>query len=278
MPQSLPRPEDLATFPGREARRRAAIASGDVHQLLAAAGAWLRSADDTHRAEAEEALAGAMPEQVCESLAALDPGEAAEALSRAVEEAFEVAFEEDEEEREALEASAIASLSVRDDVESTLCAVDFVARHAGSSPEAASLREAASALRAGLAMVDAAARARSRGLSPVNALRRERAAELAEAHRAAAWWFTDRASEADDGLVEALAGVEVMPGERALADLSRAPIAARNDALGAALRVAEDAGEDDPSVRWARAEASRSEAAAIALSLVRGLRVEAIEE
>jgi hypothetical protein len=272
MPQSMPRPEDPAT------RRRAAIASGDVHQLLAAAGAWLRSADETHRAEAEEALASTTPAQVRDALAAIDPGETAEALSRAAEEAFEAAFEEDDEEREALASAAITSLSVRDDVESTLCAVDFVARHTGSSPEAASLREAASALRAGMEIVDAAARARSRALSPVNVLRRERAAELAEAHRAAAWWFTDRASAADDGLVEALAGLEVTPGERALADLSRAPIAPRKDALGAALRAAEEAREDDPSLRWARAEASRSEAAAIALSLVRELRVEAIED
>ena len=274
MPQSLPRPDDPET------RRRAALASGDAHQVLAAAGAWLREVDEEHQAEAIEALEALAPAEVAAALAAVDPASCRSSMVEAFDAAFEVAFEEDEEERDALAASVVELLGRRDDVESTLVAAFFVADRA-APPEATSLREVASSIQRELCTVDDAVRARTRMLSPINAERRARAATLAPEHRPAAWWWTERSAEEDDGLVEVLAGAEVQPGPRAEAEAARAVLAPRREALGAVLRHLDqprrDAAAIAPAVRFAEAEAARSEAAAIALRLTRELAVDAID-
>jgi hypothetical protein len=87
------------------------------------------------------------------------------------------------------------------------------------------------------------------------------------------------AEEADDGLLEGLAGLAEPSGERAAAEVARARLPGREAAFGAALRDAEGAtaGDEDPALRWAGAEAKRSGGAAIALQLTRELRVEALD-
>lgn len=268
MPQPLPRPDDPET------RRRAALASGDVHQVLAAAGAWLRSADEEHRAEAEEALHEVEVAEALEALAAIDPGESRAALAEAFDEAFEAALEEDEEERAAITSATIELLDRRDAVECALVAATFVADRDAASTEATSLHEVASALRASLDGIDAVARRRTRVLSAVNPERRARAAELAPEHRAAAWWWSDRADEADDGLVELLAGRAIDAGARAMADVARAVLPERGDVLGAALRrIGPGVGDDAAASRLVQAEASRSEVVAAAERAARSIDV-----
>lgn len=274
MPQSLPRPDDPET------RRRAALSSGDVHQVLAAAGAWLREVDEEHHAEALEALEALAPGEVAAALTTVDPASCRGAMVEAFDGAFEVAFEEDEEERAAQAASVVELLGRRDDVESTLVAAFTVADRA-APPEATTLRAVASSIQQQLASVDDAVRGRTRMLSPINPERRERAAALAPEHRAAAWWWTDRAGEEHDGLVELLAGTPVEAGGRAAADAARAALPPRRDALGAVLRHIDhprrDAAAVEPAVRFAEAEAARSEPAAIALRLTRELSVDALD-
>ncbi len=274
MPQSLPRPDSPTT------QRRAAIAGGQPRQVLAAAGAWLREADPEAHQEAELALAGLEPSCLLEVAAELDVTACVEALARAIDEAFEVAMEDEEEEREALAESCMEALSVRDEAESTLVAMSFVLQRMeeeGDGP-AAGAREVITAVQEALQAVDAAALARARPLTSVNALRRERAERLSEEHRGAAWWFSHLATAEHDGLVEALAGREVPVGAAAAREAARASLPRREDAFGGALRALElETSPDDPGARWARAEAERSEPAATAVSLTRSLRVEDLD-
>jgi hypothetical protein len=273
MPQSLPRPDDPST------RRRAMLASGQPHQVLLAAGAWLRGIDEEERSEAREALAELSVDEVRGALVAIDPAICADALARATEAAFDASLEDDEEERDALETAAIEALDERDDVESILCAVDCVVdRIAADDPEAASLREAASALRATTVAVDAAAMRRARPLTAINELRRGRIEALAPDARAAAWWFGHLAGADHDGLMDALATTGAEAGPAASREAARAVLAPRPDAFAAALRALEDTPGEGPADRWASAEAARAEHDAIALRLARELRVESIDD
>lgn len=273
MPQQLPRPD------ARTIRRTQALESAETSQVLWAAGDLLRESDAEAHVEARAALARIAPEAAREAIAAVDVSKCVLALAGALESAFDAALEEDADAREALEVSAVEGLEQRDVVDCVLCAVSTFDGRADVDPkEAASLREAASALSGALTAADAKTRARARSLTSVNERRRERADVLDDAARGRAWWWSELAGEEHDGLVELLAGRDVDAGAAAVREAKQSRLPSERDALGGALRALDGGRTDADATRWAESAAKRSDADAIALDLMRTLDVEKIDD
>lgn len=203
--------------------------------VLVACGECLRRVESPESAppiEIERALAALSVQEVEAALAGADLVTTRRDLTRAGSEAFEAAFADSDEERSLFQKSAFEALFSRDRLASMLAAAE--AKGAAAGADGAPLAAAVAALRGRVGEVDQAVRgAVVRSLTALNGERRAALARLTEAARREAWWYGERAGEADDDLLAALGALE--PGAGAAAhddELRRAalPSAARLEA------------------------------------------------
>lgn len=121
-------------------------------------------------------------------------------LQRAASQAVEAAIPDNDEAGEACARFAVQDLQARDRFESALCALEAM------PPAKQAARELARALREAVRQVDRQCRGTVLSLTALNAQRREEAALLDAAHRATAWWFSERTGIEDDALIPVLGG------------------------------------------------------------------------
>ncbi|MEW5740486.1 MAG: hypothetical protein AB1938_16280 [Myxococcota bacterium] len=122
-------------------------------------------------------------------------------LQRAASQAVEAAIPDSPEDGAQLTSWAMQDLHARDRLESALVALESLA-----SKGRGDARMLVERLRRAVEDVDAACRPSAPALSALNGLRRGEAALLDAAHRARAWWFSDRSGIEDDALVQVLGG------------------------------------------------------------------------
>lgn len=122
-------------------------------------------------------------------------------LQRAASQAVEAALPDSPEDGERLTTWAMQDLQARDRLESALVAIEALAGRGRGDAKVLAER-----LRRAVEDVDQACRPSARGLSALNGHRRGEAALLDSAHRARAWWFSERSGIEDDALVQVLGG------------------------------------------------------------------------
>lgn len=174
-----------------------------VGRVLEAAGDLLR------RTEAVKpdvtlvaAVLGLVPESALKSWSdGVQLPELRTRLQRAASQAVEAAIPDSPEDGEQLAGWAMQDLHARDRLESALVALETLG--AKGRGDAKLLAER---LRRAVDDVDAACRPTAPSLSALNGHRRGEAALLDGAHRARAWWFSERSGIDDDALVQVLGG------------------------------------------------------------------------
>lgn len=177
--------------------------------------------------ETERALLALSPSAVASALSGMDTVSTRSELSRAIEDAFEAAFAEDEEERTMFASSAMSGLVARDQFASALFAAkarmsqlqrsrsasdgSVVAPERASSSVDSRGAHGEAALAEAIATAEGLAQALdrqmshgSRSLTGVNRERRAELDRLDPEQRSHAWWYADRATEGDDDLLVAL--------------------------------------------------------------------------
>jgi hypothetical protein len=121
-------------------------------------------------------------------------------LQRAASQAVEAAIPDSDEAGAACARFAVQDLQARDRFESALCALEAM------PPSKQAARDLAKSLRDAVSKVDRQCRSTVVSLTALNAQRREEAALLDAAHRANAWWYSDRTGIEDDTLIPVLGG------------------------------------------------------------------------
>lgn len=175
--------------------------------LLTAAGDLLRRSRRVtyDESEVDAALSVLSRDDVSAWASRLKIESVKRATSRAVDDAFEVALSDSEDERSTLLSRALEGLSLRDGLESALSAV---ARWQQSvRPLDARLADRLIALRASVATIDTELARGARALVCLNDVRRAESALLDSAESARAWWYTAR--NECDGLVGLFVGQSV---------------------------------------------------------------------
>jgi hypothetical protein len=247
-----------------------------VAQVLAAAGDLLRRALALRPdlAAVDAALRGLPDAALTRWRDGVAVPELEGRLQRAVAFAVDAALPDDAGDADALCRWSMQGLQARDQLESTLVALE---RLAGlGRPQAAVV---AGALRAEAERVDRACSPAVAGLTPVNHLRRPEAALLDDAERTRAWWFSARSGVEDDALVPVLGGerpgtlapLDRLAGE-VVSDSQRRPVSSaallRLDlglASEAEVRAVRRRAQDDPELELALAALEAGEAAILAL-------------
>jgi hypothetical protein len=162
------------------------VTSSDAHAVLAAAGDLLRRGDErgAHVDSVDDQSVGFF-------LASVYPDVEARRLERAMDDAFEATIATTSEERAMFEAAALAGLAARDQLESSFAAIEgyLESRGAFARPTRRTLGD----LRAAIGRSDARLRKKVTSLVGINGARRRERDALADEHRDAAWWWSERA-------------------------------------------------------------------------------------
>lgn len=213
------------------------VACGEVLRLKPEA--TLNSATS----EAEAALLALSLQDLETALASVSTGATRGELKLAMSDAFEAAFADVTEERALYGQSAAAGLAARDRVAS-ICAAARARLSLGQ--ENGTQKSAASAALAKLGedmrLLDAEMCKQVRSLTGINRERRIARDKLNESEHASAWWYCERADEADDRLLAALGdttpggGKGSLPGS-VLADVTASELVELGtDGIESALR------------------------------------------
>jgi len=156
--------------------------------------------------ETERALSALSVSDVTQAVAGLDVASAKGELARAIEDAFEAAFADSEEDRTLFTSSAMSGIAARDRLASAIFGARQKLALASGDAGVEGLAASLATVEDSLAALDEQLRPQVRSLTSVNPERRAELSMLDPELRETAWWYAARSDEGDDQLLAQLGG------------------------------------------------------------------------